>query len=179
MILYTIGHGTRTLEEFLELLRSHGVERLVDVRSYPGSRANPQFNKERLAIDLPAAGIAYAHARDLGGRRLGLADASPNRAWEHAAFRGYADYMMEPPFWNALDILLKSAQTVPTAIMCSETVWWRCHRRMIADAATARGAEARHIMKSRQAVPHQLTAFARVIGDRVSYEAGEQPDGKQ
>jgi len=169
MTLYTIGHGTQPLDELVELLRCHGVERVVDVRSFPRSRKNPQFNNERLASDLPAAGIAYEHAPDLGGRRRALR-LSPNAAWEHPAFRGYADYMLEPAFWNALDVLLTSSQTTPTAVMCSETLWWRCHRRMIADAATARGAQVVHIMKAGEAAAHRLTPFARISGDRLTYD---------
>ena len=174
MILYTIGHGTRSIGEFVELVRENGVRRVVDVRSYPGSRANPQFSRERLEIDLPAADIEYQFVPELGGRRRGLGEASPNTAWKHAAFRGYADYMMESPFWNALNTLLKNANEVPTAVMCAETLWWRCHRRMIADAAVASGAEVRHIMKSNVAAPHQLTSFARVVGDRVSYQGANR-----
>lgn len=169
MILFTIGHGTRPFDEFVEFVRAHGIARVVDVRSYPGSRKNPQYGKERLERTLPAAGIEYEHMLELGGRRRGLGASSPNTGWEHEAFRGYADYMMEPAFWSALDELLRKAAAEPVAVMCSETLWWKCHRRMIADAATARGAHVRHIMRTDLAAPHQLTPFAKIVGGRVAF----------
>lgn len=170
MILYTIGHGTKTFDEFVALLRAHGVRHVVDVRSFPGSRAHPHFGREHLEKALPACAIAYTHMRELGGRRRGLGAASPNVAWQHEAFRGYADYMMEPSFWNALDQLLVIAAQQPTVIMCSETLWWRCHRRMIADAATGRGVDVRHIMNAKEAAPHRMTSFARITDARVVYD---------
>jgi uncharacterized protein (DUF488 family) len=169
MTLYTIGHGTRPIADFIDILRAHGVERVTDVRAFPGSRTNPQFGKERLAVDLPAAGIEYEHAPALGGRRRGLGETSPNTAWQHPAFRGYADYMMTGDFQDALRDLLKTSIKVKTAIMCSETLWWRCHRRMIADAATASGANVLHIMNIKNPAPHRLTPFARISGDTVTY----------
>ncbi len=142
---------------------------LVDVRTYPRSRTNPQFNIDTLPQTLADAHIAYEHWELLGGRRRGLGAESPNMGWKHPAFRGYADYMMEDVFWIALDALLVRARDAVTAIMCSETLWWRCHRRMIADAAVARGAHVVHIMKPGVTAEHVLSPPARIVGDRVSY----------
>lgn len=168
--LYTIGHGTRSIDEFVALLREHGIAAVADVRSYPSSRANPQFNQDALAASLQDAGIAYEHRRALGGRRRGLGAASPNTAWTHPAFRGYADYIMEDGFATALDDLLAAAAQRPTAILCSETLWWRCHRRMIADAAVARGFDVAHIMKPGAVAHHEVTPFATIVDRRVRYD---------
>jgi uncharacterized protein (DUF488 family) len=168
-VLFTMGHGTRTLDELIAALRAAGVRRLVDVRRFPRSRKNPQFNREALERDLPSAGISYVHDERLGGRRTSTTAESPNSAWEHPAFRAYADYMMDDGFWEALDALLADARTTPTAIMCSETLWWRCHRRLIADAATARGFCVLHLMRPGASVRHTLSPPGRIIGDRVSY----------
>jgi uncharacterized protein (DUF488 family) len=167
--LYTFGHGTRSVQEFLNALNEHSVELLIDVRAYPGSRANPQFGEAALAAALESDGIRYEHWPSLGGRRRGLGDASPNVAWQHPAFRAYADYMMTDEFWSTLDELLARAGTQTTAIMCSETLWWRCHRRLISDAATARGGQVLHIMKLGILAHHVLSPPARIIGDRVVY----------
>jgi len=167
--LYTIGHGTRSPEEFLDMLRERHFELLVDVRAFPASRANPQFNKEELTESLASAGIEYQHEPALGGRRRGLGDASPNQAWRHPAFRAYADYMMTGEFRNALDSLLAQARLRQTAIMCSETLWWRCHRRLIADAAVARGAHVVHLLKPHSAAEHVLAPPAHVEDGRVTY----------
>jgi uncharacterized protein (DUF488 family) len=145
------------------------VTAVADVRAYPRSLANPQFNRDVLNAALAKCGIAYDHWEALGGRRSGLGAASPNVAWKNAGFRGFADYMMSDEFWFALDGLLAQAAARPTAVMCSETLWWRCHRRMIADAATARGAEIRHIMKPGVVVAHVLSPAARIVGNRISY----------
>jgi uncharacterized protein (DUF488 family) len=170
--LYTVGHGTRSADEFLSMLQERRIELLVDVRAFPASRANPQFNEDALAVALARAGIAYEHCPVLGGRRRGLGDASPNHAWQHPAFRAYADHMMTDEFWAVLDSLVIKARERPTAIMCSETLWWRCHRRLIADAAVARGAHVLHLMKLGDAKPHALSPPARISGDRVTYVAG-------
>jgi len=171
--LYTIGHGRRSTDELVEALRSFGVDSLVDIRAYPGSKANPQFARERMENDLPALGIAYVHRPQLGGRRRGLGPQSPNVAWHNEAFRAYADYMLEDNFWSALDGLLGQAAELATAVMCAETLWWRCHRRLVADAATARGASVIHIMKPHAGQAHKILAPARIIADRVTY-AGPQ-----
>ncbi|MBV8222953.1 MAG: DUF488 domain-containing protein [Candidatus Eremiobacteraeota bacterium] len=167
--LWTIGHGTRSSQEFLDALRGQGIPQLIDVRAHPGSRANPQFGKAALESALGAGGVAYDHWPALGGRRRGLGDASPNVAWQHPSFRAFADYMMTDEFWKAVDELLLLARERPTVIMCSETLWWRCHRRLIADAASARSAEVLHIMKPGIIAPHVLSPPARVVGDRVVY----------
>lgn len=178
MTLYTIGHGTKAIGELIEALRSFDVQLVADVRAYPRSRTNPQFNEESLSESLASAGIAYEHVPALGGRRRGRGDASPNASWRHPAFRGYADYMMDDAFWAALDALLAQARHRVTAVLCSETLWWRCHRRMIADAAVARGAQVMHIMRPDHAVTHELPEWALKVGDRISYvtEACEHND---
>ncbi len=169
----TIGHSTKSLEEFLELLRAHGVKRLIDVRSVPRSRRNPQFNRDTLAEALPAAGIAYSHAAGLGGLRKPRRD-SPNGAWRNESFRGYADYMLTPEFGRALDELMASAAREQVAIMCAEAVHWRCHRSLIADALAAHGVEVFHITGTGLPKRHVITPFAQIEGTRVTYPP-EQP----
>jgi uncharacterized protein (DUF488 family) len=160
--LFTIGHSTRAIDELLGLLAEHGIETLIDVRRFPASRRHPQFSREPLAASLAAAGIAYVHEPDLGGRRQPQPE-SPNTAWRVAAFRGYADYMDSEPFAAALGRLLGSAARSRTVMMCAEAVPWRCHRRLIADAATAAGTEVLHILGPGRAERHQLDANARVV----------------
>lgn len=169
-MIRTIGHGTRAIEELLALLRAHGMVQLVDVRTIPRSRRNPQFGREALAESLPAAGIAYVHMSRLGGLRKARAD-SVNLGWRNASFRGYADYMETPEFARGLEALVELAWQRPTAIMCAETVPWRCHRSLIADALTARGIAVEHILAAGRAEPHALTAFAAVKGTGVTYPA--------
>src|SRR5262249_51801815 len=153
--------------ELTALLRAHGIVQLADVRTVPKSRRHPQFVREALARSLPAAGIAYRHMPGLGGLRKPRAD-SRNTAWRNDSFRGYADYMETAPFEQELAELLAWAVT-PTAVMCAEAVWWQCHRRLIADALTARGVDVRHIMTLTAAPAHELTPFARVESGRVTY----------
>jgi Domain of unknown function DUF488 len=167
-VVLTIGHSTRTLDSLIELLEAHRVERLVDVRTIPRSRRNPQFNRETLPAALRKARIGYRHMKALGGLRHARRD-SPNTAWRNASFRGYADYMLEPEFAAALDRLIGLAAEKRTAVMCAEAVPWRCHRSMIADALLARGIAVEHILGTKRAEPHRLTAFARVEGERVTY----------
>src|SRR6185369_17080700 len=154
----TIGHSTRAIEDFIALLRAHGVQQLADVRTVPKSRRQPQFWKEALSVSLPAAGIAYRHVAALGGLRKPRAD-STNTAWRHEGFRGYADYMETPAFEHAVDDLVAWSTVAPTVVMCAEAVWWQCHRRLLADALVARGNEVRHIMAPASAPPHELTEF--------------------
>ena len=161
-VLYTVGHSTRSLEELVELLRRAGVEQLVDVRTAPGSRRNPQFGRGPLSAALEAAGIAYRHEPALGGFRRPRPD-SPNGGWEHPAFRGYADHMSSPEFARALAALEGEARRRVTAVMCAEAQWWRCHRRLIADALLVRGWEVRHLGVRAEPVKHELTPFA-VVG---------------
>jgi uncharacterized protein (DUF488 family) len=169
MSLYTIGHGTRPISEFVSLLQQADIALLIDVRAFPGSRTNPQFAQAPLRESLANAGIAYEHWPALGGRRKGLGAASPNAAWKNAAFRAYADYMMEESFWLAIDELLKRASEQPTAVLCSETLWWRCHRRLIADAAVARGARVLHLITAGKPSEHVLSPVARIVDRRVIY----------
>lgn len=171
--VYTAGHSTRTTEELLDILRTHDVRTLVDVRRYPGSRRHPQFGREALSESLSAAGIRYVHAPELGGRRTAAAD-SVNGAWRSAAFRGYADYMGTAEFQAALDALEQEAMKAPTVIVCAEAVPWRCHRNLIADALVARGHQVVHLLSTDSARPHTLNAHARVQPDRtVVYPAAE------
>ena len=166
--VWTVGHSTRTLEGFVELLRGHALTRVADVRTIPRSRRNPQFNRETLPAGLPAAGIGYVHLAGLGGLRRPRGD-SVNTAWRNPSFRGYADHMQTPAFEAALEQLLELAAGERVAVMCAEAVRWRCHRSLIADALFARGVTVQHIETPSRAVPHTLTAFAHVEGTRVTY----------
>ena len=172
--LFTIGHSTRSLEDFLGLLAREGVTHLVDVRAFPASQRYPQFNGPDLAKSLAAAGIGYFHSSELGGRRQANKD-SHNSAWRNDGFRAYADYMETPRFAGALDELLDAATGKATAIMCAEAVPWRCHRSLISDAALARGAEVSHILDS-GTQEHKLTSFAWIDGCRVRYDDVAQND---
>jgi uncharacterized protein (DUF488 family) len=167
-MVLTIGHSTRTIESFIELLQGHGVQRLVDVRTIPRSRHNPQFNGESLANVLSAAKITYLHMKDLGGLRHPRPD-STNTGWNNSSFRGFADYMQTPEFEAAAARLIEMSSRRQTAIMCAEAVPWRCHRSLIADALNARGVQVEHIMGPGKTRPHELTAFAVVEGSRVLY----------
>ncbi len=170
--LMTIGHSTLALDLFLRGLSANGVQVLVDVRSFPGSRRYPQFGREALAQSVPAAGIEYRWLRALGGRRTPLAE-SENGAWRNASFRGYADYMQTEKFAAALDELMDLSQESSLAYMCSEAVPWRCHRSLISDALTARGFHVEHIFVKpngeSERRPHSMTEFACVEGARVTY----------
>ncbi len=171
--IFTIGHSTRSGEEFVELLRVHGVQRLVDVRSIPRSRHNPQFNRDELGPFLRRRRINYRHMKTLGGLRRPRAD-SINTAWRNAGFRGFADYMQTHEFQAALERLIALAGEKPLAIMCAEAVPWRCHRGLIADALTARGVEVRHIVSRTAAKPHVLNPMAVVKGKSVTYPPQEE-----
>ena len=169
--IWTIGHSTRSLEEFIDLLSGHGIDFLADVRRLPGSRRFPHFDRETLEPALGARGIDYHHLPQLGGRRRPAPD-SVNLGWRNTAFRGYADYMQTPPWCEGLAELLALADRRALAMMCSEAVPWRCHRSLIADALTIRGIEVLDILGNGPAKPHRLTPFARVDGDRLTYPAG-------
>jgi uncharacterized protein (DUF488 family) len=177
LTVFTIGHSTRTWEDFLQLLRAHGIERVVDVRSIPKSRHNPQFNRETLSKKLRGARIGYVHLRRLGGLRHARRD-SPNMGWRNASFRGFADYMQTPEFEEGLERLIQLAKQKKTAIMCAEAVPWRCHRSLIADALTVRGIRAAHIVSGKRVQVHALTPFARVRGDCITYPeaAANEPE---
>jgi uncharacterized protein (DUF488 family) len=171
--VFTIGHSTRPLAEFIEMLKAHGVQRVVDVRSVPRSRHNPQFNRESLARHLRAARIGYVHLKKLGGLRHAKAD-SKNLGWHNASFRGFADYMQTADFLEGLARLEKLAATKPSAIMCAEAVPWRCHRSLIADALLVRKFPVEDIMSAVRAQAHELTPFARVRGLQITYPT-DQP----
>jgi uncharacterized protein (DUF488 family) len=172
LTVLTIGHSTRTWKEFLELLRAHQVKRVVDVRSIPRSRHNPQFNREILRKKLRAAKIGYVHLRKLGGLRHARRD-SQNMAWRNASFRGFADYMQTTEFDAGLERLIKLAGHARSTLMCAEAVPWRCHRSLIADALTVKGIRVEDIMSVKTARPHKLTSFARVQDTRVTYQLGK------
>jgi uncharacterized protein (DUF488 family) len=166
--LWTIGHSTHPIREFLDILNAHGITHVADVRRFAGSRKNPQFNPEALARSLARAGIVYTPMPELGGRRAPLAS-SPHMAWRNDAFRGYADYMDTPEFRRAARGLEQLAARERVAVMCAEAVWWRCHRSMIADDFKARGWEVLHIMGMGEAVEHPYTAVAKVTAGRLTY----------
>jgi uncharacterized protein (DUF488 family) len=168
----TIGHSTRTWKDFLALLRAHRVKRVIDVRSVPRSRHNPQFNRETLSKKLRAARIGYVHLRKLGGLRHARRD-SPNMGWRNTSFRGFADYMQTCEFEAGLHRLMKLAGQKRSAIMCAEAVPWRCHRSLIADALTVRGIRVDDIMSMTRSQVHSLIAFARVRGHRITYPVGD------
>jgi uncharacterized protein (DUF488 family) len=170
LAVLTIGHSTRTWRDFLELLRAYDVKRVVDVRSIPRSRHNPQFNRGVFSTKLRAARIGYVHLRRLGGLRRTRSH-SPNMGWHNASFRGFADYMQTSEFEAGLQRLMKLAAQKHSAIMCAEAVPWRCHRSLIADALTVRGVRVEHIMSEKRSQVHSLTPFGRVQGKRISYPA--------
>ncbi len=177
MKLWTIGHSTRALHDFVMLLERTGVTHIADVRRFAASRRHPHFEREALAAALAAHGVGYSHHPLLGGRRTPLPN-SPHRAWRNVGFRGYADYMDTPQFQIALTELVSHATLVPTAIMCAEAVPWRCHRSLIADALVARGVEVEHIL-DRGTSAHALPRFAVVRSGRVSYPANPPELGAQ
>jgi uncharacterized protein (DUF488 family) len=166
--VFTIGHSTRAIEEFVHLLKAHGVEQVIDIRSVPRSRVNPQFNRDTLAGSLKDAGIEYMHMPELGGLRHPRAD-SPNTAWRNESFRGYADYMQTPEFAAGIDALIAAGTGKQVAIMCAEAVPWRCHRSLVGDALTARGIAVEDIMNATRRQAHKVTPFARLEGTRVWY----------
>ena len=176
-MLYTVGHGTRTTDELIDVLRAGGVSRLVDVRRFPASRRHPQFTREALGASLPAGRIAYEWwGEELGGRRRAQPiERTRHPAWREASFRAYADYMDTPKFRRAFDALLESAGGVATSVMCAETVWWRCHRRLIADAAVMHGTDVLHLGLGTGPRPHVLNSAAREGEDGWPiYDVGTQ-----
>jgi uncharacterized protein (DUF488 family) len=174
--VFTLGHSTLPIEDFLARLAEPGVQTLIDVRRFPGSRRHPQFSRDALAASLAAAGIQYVHEPDLGGRRDARPD-SPHTAWRVEAFRGYADHMETPEFAAALDRLIRRSQQETVTILCAEAVPWRCHRRLISDALVVRGLPVLHILGPGRADPHTLNADAHVFpGGRLVYSG---PEGAQ
>lgn len=170
--IWTIGHSTRPIEEFLGLLAAARIQVIADVRSFPGSRKYPQYGKEALAATLATHAIGYHWLQALGGRRRSSPN-STNTAWRNASFRGYADYMSSGAFEHGLTQLLKIAGNARTAIMCAEAVWWRCHRSMIADALCVRGIEVVHILDAKHSKIHPMTAPARIVRGELTYSAAE------
>ncbi len=166
--IWTIGHSTRSIEEFVTALKSFEITSLIDVRSFPGSRRYPHFNQENLAKSLAEEGIEYTHLLALGGRRRARPD-SLNIVWRNEGFRGYADYMETPEFRAGIDELLKHAAAARTAIMCSEAVWWRCHRSLISDYLKVMEVDVIHILSERKSEPHPFTSAARIVDGRLSY----------
>lgn len=166
--LFTVGHSTRSIDELVRLLRAHGVERLIDVRSIPRSRHNPQFNRVTLSKALHNRRLGYRYMKSLGGLRHARRD-SRNTGWRNASFRGYADYMQTKSFTEGLEKLILLAKQKPTAIMCAEAVPWRCHRSMIADALVIRGLLVEHILNTGPTKAHSVTKFAQVVGTQVTY----------
>jgi uncharacterized protein (DUF488 family) len=171
MRIWTIGHSTRTIDKFISLLEEHGIKSLADVRLLPGSKRYPQFNKETLADSLGKVGICYEHFPELGGRRKPRED-SPNTAWRNESFRGYADYMETEDFDKGVKRLLDLAAAAgPTAVMCAEAVWWRCHRSLVSDYLKVRGVEVMHILDVNKTEPHPYTSAARIVDGMLNYEA--------
>ena len=168
LTIYTIGHSTHPIEEFIALLKSYGIEQLVDVRTVPKSRHVPQFNSDALAATLPKQGIEYVHLKSLGGLRHAKKN-SINSGWRNASFRGYADYMASDEFAQGIDSLIDLAKAKRTVIMCAEAVPWRCHRSLIGDALLVRGIAAEDIMSATSSRPHKLTEFAKVEGQQITY----------
>ncbi|MBK5188060.1 MAG: DUF488 domain-containing protein [Gemmatimonadaceae bacterium] len=166
--LWTVGHSTHSLDDFLEILRAHGITRIADVRRFPGSRAYPQFNPDSLEPALAEMRIGYTPMLALGGRRKPLPD-SPHTAWRNESFRGYADYMDTPEFAAAADDLAALARSDRVAAMCAEAVWWRCHRSMIADHFKANGWSVLHILGTAEAREHPYTSVAKIIDGRLTY----------
>jgi uncharacterized protein (DUF488 family) len=173
--IFTIGHSTHPLEEFSDILTAHGIEFVVDVRTIPRSRHNPQFNSDTLAASLRERAIGYEHMPGLGGLRHAKKD-SLNTAWEHASFRGFADYMQTEEFKRSLITLIETAGRQPTAIMCAEAVPWRCHRSLIGDALLARGITVMDIMSRTSAKAHTMTPWAHVMGTTITYPKTESTE---
>lgn len=168
LTVWTIGHSTRPMEEFLGLLASSQIETIVDVRSLPGSRKYPQYDQAALKATLAQHGVGYQWLQVLGGRRPVSPD-SPNTSWRNASFRGYADYMSSAMFAQGLEQLVAWVRHSRVALMCAEAVWWRCHRSMIADALCARGVRVMHILDDKHVTLHPMTAPARIVEGRLTY----------
>ena len=166
--VWTVGHSTRSGEEFAQILLAHGIQVLVDVRSFPGSRRYPQFNRAALAESLEQVGIEYKHEPRLGGRRTPRKD-SHNTAWKNASFRAYADHMESEEFRNGVKDLLELASNARVAVMCAESLWWRCHRSLISDYLKAEGHTVIHILDQIKSEEHPFTSAARIVDGSLSY----------
>ena len=171
--IWTIGHSTRTIEEFIRALQANGIKLLADVRLLPGSKRYPQFNEEELARSLSEGGIGYEHFPDLGGRRKARKD-SRNTAWRNESFRGYADHMETAEFARGIERLREMADSHGgTAVMCAEAVWWKCHRSLIADYLKADGIAVIHIIDASKAEPHPFTSTATIVDDKLNYSRNQ------
>ena len=167
-VVFTIGHSTRPVSEFVEIIKAYGIKKVVDIRTIPKSRHNPQFNEDTLRESLKAVKIGYLHMKGLGGLRHALKD-SPNMAWRNASFRGFADYMQTEEFEENLEKLIEAAEKRATVIMCAEAVPWRCHRSLVGDALLIRGVQVRHIMSASSSRDHTLTPWAEAKGTKITY----------
>ena len=177
--IYSIGHGARDIETFLELLEGAAIQRLVDVRTAPGSRTHPHFGRDALAASVESRGIRYEwQGKALGGFRRARPDSRHVALWS-AGFRGYADHMETDEFREAVERLIETSRETATAFMCAESLWWRCHRRMLSDGLTARGCEVLHIMERGKLQPHRLTNAARIEGEDVIYDVPEDESGQR
>jgi uncharacterized protein (DUF488 family) len=173
LTVYTVGHSTRTIGEFIELLQSHGVQQIIDIRTIPKSRHNPQFNSDSLAASLRAAGIEYVHLKELGGLRHARRD-SINLGWRNASFRGFADYMQTPEFAEGLGRAIALAGKNVSALMCAEAVPWRCHRSLVADALLVRRIRVLEIISAAEPKEHKMTPFAQVHGTHITYPSDQR-----
>ena len=173
-VVFTIGHSTRPVSEFIEIIKAYGIKRVLDIRTIPKSRHNPQFNKDILRESLKVVKIGYLHMKGLGGLRHALKD-SLNTAWRNASFRGFADYMQTVEFEENLRTLIETAEKQATVIMCAEAVPWRCHRSLIGDALLIRGVQVRHIMSVGSIRDHTLTPWAKVEGSKITYPIDLSP----
>ena len=172
MLILTIGHSTRQLDDFVDILRAHGVTQLVDIRTIPRSRRNPQFNQETLSERLKESGIEYVLMKQLGGLRHPRVD-SPNMGWRTSSFRGFADYMQSQEFARSIDQLIGMAQNGQIVIMCAEILPWRCHRWLVADALTIRGVQVEHIITLKTRRKHSLTKWARVEAGQITFPTSQ------
>ncbi len=167
--VFTMGFSTRTWEETVEILHAYKIERLIDIRTLPGSKRTPQFNLENLKAELPKAGVEYIHMKSLGGLRKPKKNSTKNTAWRNEGFRGYADYMQTDEFANSLATLETLIKEKPSVYVCTEAVFWRCHRQLVSDALLIRGFKVGHIFNSTKVEPHKLTQFANVAGNKITY----------
>jgi uncharacterized protein (DUF488 family) len=172
-IVYTVGHSNRSVDEFIGLLKAHGVDTLVDIRKLPGSNKHPHFNRDELSDTLARAGIRYVHLKELGGRRRQSKD-SKNTAWRNRSFQAYADHMETEEFRRGVEALLGYAAEGKVAVMCSEALWWRCHRALVADYLKSLGVSVYHIMSERSNKPHPYTSAAKVIDGKLSYHGHDE-----
>lgn len=173
LIIFTIGHSTRTIDDFISLLQQYGIKKLIDIRTIARSRHNPQFNEDELKDSLKKVHIGYRHMKELGGLRHAHAD-SINMGWHNASFRGYADYMQTEEFKEGIEKLIARAEKSPVAIMCAEALPWRCHRSLVADALLVRGITVEDIMSKTSLKPHIMTAWAQVRGKNITYPAAQE-----